>query len=207
MSDGPDTPAAARAEARGDLPRAPGFSGLCSAAGGLLGLVLAAAGAGPSVRAITEAAFGSLDAHAALTAAAPLVARLTLMPLLGALAGLVLGQVLLGGVSLRARRRLRPGPAPRLSPVFVLPALAASAVALWVLPSVTGGPDPGRVLLAAAPVAVALALVLALPAALHQRGVSVRRWRARVDPQPPPKHDPDEMSPEMRRALRSPPGA
>jgi hypothetical protein len=206
MSDPSETPAAARAVAAGDLPRAPGFSGLCSAAGGLLGLVLAAAGAGPNVQTLAQAAFGSLDAQATLTAAVPLVARLVLMPLAGALAGLVLGQVLLRAVAFRARARLKPAPVPRLSPVWLGLALAAPALALWVLPRVTGAPDPGRALLQAAPVVVALALLLALPAALRQRGMALRRWRARVDPQPPPLRDPDEMSPEMRRALRSPPG-
>ncbi len=206
MSAAPETPAAARALARGDLPRAPGFSGLCSAAGGLAGLVLAAAGVGPDVQALADAAFGTLDAPATLTLATPLMVRLVGWPLGGALAGLVGGQVLLGAVAFRARTRLRQAPATRLSPVFVLPALAAPALALWLLPSFAG-PDPGRVLLWAGALTAALALLLALPAALRQRGVALRRWRARVDPQPPPRRDPEEMSPEMRRALRSPPGA
>jgi hypothetical protein len=172
-----------------------------------LGLVLAAAGAGPDLRLLGDAAFGALDASAALSAATPLVARLALSPLVGALVGLVCGQVLLRAVAFRARTRLKRSPAPRLNPVFVLPTLAAPALALWLLPRVTGGPDPGRVLLLAAPVAVALALVLALPAALGQRGLALRRWRSRVDPQPPPRRDPEEMAPEMRAALRSPPDA
>jgi hypothetical protein len=62
--------------------------------------------------------------------------------------------------------------------------------------------DPGRALLIAPLLSLGAGLAaLALPA-FAERASALRRWRARVDPQPPPRRDPDEVAPEVRAAVR-----
>lgn len=197
-----ETAEAARARARGDLPRAPGFVALVSLAGGLTGLVLAAAGAGPELSHLAERSFGALDAAGAWTLAARLLWRLGLAPLVGAVVGLAIAQALLGAVAIRTRTRVRPSRSVAFPLAAALPVLAAPALTLWLLPRLLPRPDAGWVLLLAPGAALGLAAALLVPAAMMQRDRALRRWRERVEPEPPPRRDPDAPSPEVRAALR-----
>ena len=91
MTERPSTPEAVRALARGDVPRAPGLTGLCAVAGGLLGLTLAAAATVEEIPPLVHHAFLALDAAAAWETGRGLFGRLTLWPLAGAVLGAVAG--------------------------------------------------------------------------------------------------------------------
>lgn len=195
-----------RARARGDLPRDPVVTGFGVVAGGLLGLVAAAAATANDVLPLVQAAFGALDAATAWEMARGVMLTWLVVPALGALAGLVAAQLALGAVDFRGRPRVR---VPRTSGGVVVDALGALAVgvtapvlALAVLPSLLPAPDAGFALLRA-PVVVGFGAVgLALPWVLVARARAVRSWRERVDPQPPPRRSPDAADPAVRARVR-----
>jgi len=195
-----------RARARGDLPRDPVVTGFGVVAGGLLGLVAAAAATANDVLPLVQAAFGALDAATAWESARGVVLTWLVVPALGVLAGLVAAQLALGAVDFRGRPRVR---VPRTSGGLVVDALGALAVglsapvlALAVLPSLLPAPDAGFALLRAPVVVGVGALGLAFPWVIIARARAVRSWRERVDPQPPPRRSPDAADPAVRARVR-----
>jgi hypothetical protein len=195
-----------RARAKGDLPRDPVVTGFGVVAGGLLGMVAAAAATANDVMPLAQAAFGALDAATAWEKARGVALIWAAVPVLGALSGLVGAQFALGAVDFRARARVRAPRTPGGTVVDTLGALAVGVTApvlAWaVLPSLLPAPDAGFALLRA-PVVVGFgALGLALPWVVIARARAVRSWRERVDPQPPPRRSPDEADPAVRARVR-----
>jgi hypothetical protein len=195
-----------RARARGDLPRDPVVTGFGVVAGGLLGLVAAAAATANDVTPLAQAAFGALDAATAWEMARGVMLTWLVVPALGALAGLVAAQFALGAVDFRGRPRVRVA---RTSGGVVVDALGALAVGLIApvlafaaLPSLLPAPDAGFALLRAPVVVGVCAVGLAFPWVLIARARAVRSWRERVDPQPPPRRSPDAADPAVRTRVR-----
>ncbi len=201
-----ETADATRARARGDLPRAQGYTALLTVLGGVCALqaaLVAATDVPNALQAVATTAFERFDPVATLAAARPLAWALVVAPAVGALAGLVLAQVTLGAVSLRLRGRLRPGSAPGFGLAGPLLACVGGPIAaLWVLPTTLPAPDAGYVVLRAAPVVLFATAGVLLPFALLQRSRARTAWTERVAPDPPPRRDPDEPPPEARAALR-----
>lgn len=213
MTADAETRSAARARARGDLPRAPMLTGGAAVLGGLGGLLAAAPALARTARGLCAAAFTELDAAAALQIAWPALVKALIAPALGALLGLVAAQLALGALALRPRwrrvrgaggRAARPGALGAvlgLGVLFCAPVLALPALAF--IPGLLPAPDAGHLLLRAAPVALAVAAAALLVPALVQRHRARTEWLARHAPEPPPRRDPEEASPEVRAAVRA----
>ncbi len=191
----------AEAQRAGRVPHAPGYVAFGVVVGGLVGAGLGVAAT--DWGALATACWGSgATPSGARSAVGGVLGRGIGASAAGALAGLALAQLTLGAWAPRLRARWRPASARPLGRARAVAAGAVAAVATpWALAPLTGG-DPGRVLLWAAPVGLALAAAGALPFVLAERAAARRAWRDRVTPDPPPKRDDDAPSPEAIAALR-----
>lgn len=183
-----------RARARGDLPRAPGWTGAGVALGGMLGAAVGALAV--PWRALVAAGLSGDPQVWALARRA--VALGVGGALVGAAGGLVAAQITLGAWAPRWRARLEPGPAPRRTGLVAL--LGVGLAALGLPLALRGGHDPGRLLVAAWVASFGLGALGAAAAAALDRARGVSAWRTRLTPPGRPR-DPDEASPEARAAL------
>jgi hypothetical protein len=169
-----------RARRAGTVPAAPGFTGWAVAVGGTLGAV-GGAWSVPWQR-LGALSFGGDAASLATGLGAvrgALIGGLA-APVLGALAGLVAAQVVLGAAgAFGARRR-----AQRLAPprrLGMLAALGGVAAALALPAALAGDGDAGGLLLRAPLLGAALAALGTLPAALVDRARGRAAYAAHLD--------------------------
>lgn len=120
---------------------------------------------------------------------------------LGALLGMIGGQLTLDAPHFALRGKVQRGTAPRRSGLTaLLIGLIVVALLPTFLPALTQG-DPGRAIWIT-PVAVLGALIIAmLPLAGWSRARSLAKWREAEAPWPPPRRDADAMPPEVKAAL------
>lgn len=165
--------------------------------GGLVG-ALAGAHLTPWDR-LTRAAFG-LDA-AALPSPGEALGPTLIGGALGALGGLILGQITLDRVVIKPRWQVRPSRLGRRYGLLALVAgLGVAAAVPLVLPAIVQG-EPARAV-GLTPLAMVVALGIAgLPIAAIDRARGRQRWREAEAPWPPPRRDDDALPPEVRAAL------
>lgn len=185
---------AARKEGRG--PRAPAYVGWWVTLGGLAGAGIGAASI--PWRDLAAQTFG-------LTGEIPSLTRYLLPAVfgcaLGALLGLVGGQLTLDAPHFALRGKAQRGTAPRQTGLTaLLIGVVVLALLPTLLPSLTQG-DPGRAIWVT-PVVVLTALIIAtLPLAAWSRARARAKFKEVEAPWPPPRRDDDAMPPEVKAAL------
>ena len=120
---------------------------------------------------------------------------------LGALLGLVGGQLTLDTPHFALRGKAQRSPAPRQTGLTaLLIGVVVFALLPTLLPALTQG-DPGRAIWVT-PVAVVIALIIAtLPLAAWSRARARAKFKEAEAPWPPPRRDDDAMPPEVKAAL------